>query len=211
MNNFYINRLKTFSVAEIPYRVKQMLVNKFEEKIYRSKPVAAMPLVPAKRILQPGIINISGHNNTVHIFGKWFNYENIQPANWHQDIFSGKSFPLSFAKKINIRKDPELSAKCVWEINRMQFLMQVAIKYQQTKDAAVLNQFISINKSWNESNPYLTGVNWYSNIEVNLRLINWLLCWEVLNADELIKEDNGFRSFVTGVWLPMIHQHCVYS
>jgi Heparinase II/III-like protein/Heparinase II/III N-terminus len=211
MNNFYINRLKTFSVAEIPYRVKQMLVNKFEEKIYRSKPLAAMPVVPVKRILQPGIINTSGHNNRVHIFGKWFNYENIQPADWHRDIFSGKSFPLSFAKKINIRKDPELSAKCVWEINRMQFLMQVAIKYQQTKDAAVLNQFISINKSWNESNPYLTGVNWYSNIEVNLRLINWFLCWEVLNADELIKENNGFKSFVSGVWLPMIHQHCVYS
>jgi Heparinase II/III-like protein/Heparinase II/III N-terminus len=161
--------------------------------------------------LQPGTINTSGHNNAAHIFGKWFNYENIKPADWHRDIFSGKSFPLSFAKKINIRKDPELSAKCVWEINRLQFLMQVAIKYRQTKNAAVLNQFITINKSWNEANPYLTGVNWYSNIEVNLRLINWLLCWEVLNADELIKEDNGFKSFVTDVWLPMIHQHCVYS
>jgi Heparinase II/III-like protein/Heparinase II/III N-terminus len=211
MSNFYINRLKTFSVAEIPYRIKQMLVNKLEEKIYHGKPVLTLQPVPAKRILKSGINNAAVHTDEVHIFGKWFNYENIQPADWHRDIFSGKSFPLSFAKKINIRKDPELSAKCVWEINRLQFLMQVAIKYQQTKDAAVLNRFISINTSWNESNPYLTGVNWYSNIEVNLRLINWFLCWEVLNADELIEENSVFESFVNDVWLPMIYQHCVYS
>ncbi|MGG9964377.1 alginate lyase family protein [Ferruginibacter sp. SUN106] len=212
MSNFYINRLKTFSIAEFPYRIKQMMIKQLEQRVYQGKPVAALNNIISKQLLQPAFEKeVTLHDDEIHIFGKNFNYKNIQAADWHRDIFSGKSFPLSFAKSISIRQDPDLSAKCVWEINRMQFLMQVAIKYHQTKDAATLNQFISINQSWKESNPYLAGVNWYSNIEVNLRLINWFLCWEVIKADELMKDNNAFKTFVTNDWLPMIHQHCVYS
>ncbi len=32
--------------------------------------------------------------------------------------------------------------------------------------------------SWTAQNPYLTGINWYSNIEANIRLINWFLTWK---------------------------------
>jgi Heparinase II/III-like protein/Heparinase II/III N-terminus len=211
MSNFYINRLKTFSIAEFPYRIKQMIVKQLEQKLYQNKIAPPLPLVPVLRILQPGFGKVPIHANEVNIFGKKFSYENIQLADWHKDIFSGKSFPLSFSKKISIRKDADLSAKCVWEINRLQFLMQIAIKYQQTNDEAELNRFIEIIRSWKQSNPYLSGVNWYSNIEVNLRLINWFLCWEVINADELLIKNDAFKSFVTDDWLPLIHQHCVYS
>jgi hypothetical protein len=188
-----------------------MIVKQLEQKFYQNKISPPLPLVPLRRILQPGFGKVPHHANEVNIFGKKFSYENIQPADWHKDIFSGKSFPLSFSKKISIRKDADLSAKCVWEINRLQFLMQIAIKYQQTNDEAELNRFIKIIKSWKQNNPYLSGVNWYSNIEVNLRLINWFLCWEVINADELIIKNEAFKSFVTGDWLPLIHQHCEYS
>jgi len=57
----------------------------------------------------------------------------------------------------------------------------------------------------------LTGINWYSNIEVNLRLITWFLCWEILDAERGIQENSDFRKFADDVWLPLIKVHCIYS
>lgn len=211
MNNFYINRLKTFSIAEFPYRVKQMLVNQLEKSGYYKNIVRPVVFSSLPGVLSPIPDKEEIHSNAVNIFGKWFNYKNIQQEDWHRDIFSGKSFPKSFSKKINIRKDHKLSAKCVWEINRLQFLVQIAKKYVQTNDEVELKLFISINRSWKESNPYLVGINWYSNIEVNLRLITWFLCWEILDADKLIKQHKEFKTFVSDDWMPLIYQHCIYS
>ena len=95
MSNFYINRLKTFSIAEFPYRIKQMIVKQLEQKFYQNKILPPLPLVPSHRILQPGFDKVPHHASEANIFGKKFSYENIEPADWHKDIFSGKSFPLS--------------------------------------------------------------------------------------------------------------------
>jgi hypothetical protein len=211
MNNFYLNRLKTFSLAEFPFRIKQMLKSKLEEKLFQEKPTLSIQAESKKRILNPIIVNSNPGSHTLNIFGKYFNYKNIQPADWHCDFFSGNSFPMSFSKKIDIRKKADLSAKVVWEVNRLQFLMQISLNYQNTKDISYLNDFMNLIKSWKENNPYLVGVNWYSNIEVNLRLINWFLCWEALDADDLIKENESFNQFVKNDWLPLIYQHCIYS
>ncbi|MEI9958284.1 MAG: hypothetical protein WDM90_18715 [Ferruginibacter sp.] len=124
MDNFYINRLKTFSIAEFPYRIKQLVVKKLEENVYKAKPSVPLQLMPVKSILQPSFDNVKPIGDTANIFGKPFNFNNIQPADWHRDIFSGKSFPLSFAKNIGIRKDHDLSAKVVWEINGYNFWCQ---------------------------------------------------------------------------------------
>jgi hypothetical protein len=70
---------------------------------------------------------------------------------------------------------------------------------------------MKVIKNWSEENPYMKGINWYSNIEVNLRLITWVLSWEALNAENLMKENDEFRTFVTNDWLPLIYQHCIYS
>jgi hypothetical protein len=210
VNIFYINRLKTLSIAELPYRIKQFILNQCE-RVFHSEIPDSLPIKPSRKILQPSLDKTEILPPTINVFDKSFNYDNITSTNWHQDFNSGKSFPIIYSKKINIRKDPTLSAKYIWEINRLQFLIQIVINYQQTKENAELSRFIEINKSWKENNPYLKGINWYSNIEVNLRLITWFLCWELLNADELIDQNKEFGLFVKDYWLPLIYQHCIYS
>jgi hypothetical protein len=211
MNNFYINRLKTFSLAEYPYRIRQMMVRKLEQFISMHGAASPLSLTDTRRVLEPDFCAITELPDHMHIFGRSFTYDFNCAEDWHTDIFSGKRFPLSFSKGIDIRRDPGLSAKAVWEINRMQFLLPMAIHYSQTKDPQVLKKFVHIIRSWKESNPYLRGVNWYSNIEVNLRLINWFLCWEAMDVDALCRRDEVFRSFVHNDWLPLIHLHCQYS
>jgi hypothetical protein len=212
MNSFFINRLKTFSIAEIPYRIRQLVISRLEERTHRDKTNTPLTIEPTQKILDAKLVNWDTPSETyLNVFGKRIDYKKIGPEDWNVDVFSGKAFPMSFSKKINIRKDSSLSAKCVWEINRLQFLMEIAIKYQQTGDLNELCSFIEVIRSWRKGNPYLIGINWYSNIEVNLRLITWFLCWEVLEADKLARQNKEFDLFVLNDWLPLIYRHCLYS
>jgi len=211
MNKWHINRLMTMSFAEIYYRIRQLLKGYSEEKFgYEVK------FVSKEYRSKGNILNISvdfekKYTNTLNVFGTDFNYNNLQEINWHQDVLSGEVFPLIFYRKINIRENPNLSAKYVWEINRLQFLTNICIKYSVTKSKDDLDLFIEINRSWSIQNPYLKGVNWYSNIEINVRLITWFLCWEILEAEDLMLYSPDFKEFAEKNWLPEIKQHCTYS
>lgn len=130
---------------------------------------------------------------------------------YHKDFLSGKSFPLSFSKSIDIRSDRFGSAKVVWEINRLEFLLPLLIDYKTTNDTKKLDLFVSIMKDWSRQNPYLKGINWHSNLEINVRLINWYWCWILLENDELWQRSEKYQVFRDEVWLPLIYRHCVYS
>ncbi len=169
MISWYINRLRSMSLPELFFRVRQMFQSRYERLFCigwfpRQIEVQIKPTEfrysQKSDLLNPG--NIS-------IFGKKFDYT-AREIDWHQDLFSGKRFPLTFAKTINIRSSPDLSAKNVWEVNRLQFLVLIALDYAHTGDRRHLERFMNIMNSWIDANPYLTGVNWYSNIEVSIRM-----------------------------------------
>lgn len=210
MINWYLNRLKTMTLSELPYRLGQVIRNKKEELFYVSQELIQKNIPETETILENQNFDAELIPNEFSIFGKMWNYE-TEVIDWHKDFISLKSFPITFSKKINIRKDPSLSAKNVWEANRLQFLPHIALNYNLTGEQKYLDQFIYLNTSWIEANPYLLGINWYSNIEINIRLINWFFCWEILKADELMAKSPKFESFVKEKWLPSIYQHCQYS
>lgn len=210
MLKWYFFRLKTMSLLEIPYRFKQILQNKFESFFVVGETLGTILIPKTKKILKIGEIDTPIFDDEFSVFGKKINFFDSQ-IDWHKDVFSGEKYALTFSKNINIRKSANLSAKNVWEINRLQFLIHIAINYNKTKDEKFLDKFIELNESWIEANPYLLGVNWYSNIEVNIRLINWFFCWELLDTEELMNKSKVFKEFVNTKWLPVIYQHCKYS
>lgn len=210
MFNWYLNRLKSLSFSEMPYRIGQLISLMTEKYFLRYLiPNQKIKLI-SRNILPIPEIEFIFPDSNLFVFGRSFDYGK-EIINWHKDIFSGKEFLLTFSKTISIRKDPELSAKNVWEINRLQFLPQIAINYNSTKDQIYLELFVRIIESWDKSNPYLIGINWYSNIEVNIRLINWFFAWEILDADQLINNNDYFTNFVNATWIPLIYRHCKYS
>lgn len=151
----------------------------------------------------------SGFNNKFTVFGS--NVDINESIDFHLDITSGKRFPLTFSKSIDIRTDRFGSAKMVWEVNRLQFLLPLVASYRKTGNQEELDLFVSIMTAWQQQNPYLKGINWYSNIEVNLRLINWYWCWIMLENDDRWMNDSRYENFRAEVWLPLIYSHCVYS
>lgn len=210
MIGWYYARLKTMSGPEMIYRLRQWLRKKAEKTVFRSK-------VPQGKLLSVNeIFDIDipaapkEYVPVIKIFGKKFHYLDEKP-DWHLDIFSGERFPRDFSKEINIRINPRASAKNVWEINRLHFMVPLAVQYRRTGDRSLLLRFIELTESWIDENPYLRGVNWYSNIEINIRLINWFFSWQILKAGKLIEEDHHFREFALAKWVPSIYQHCYYS
>lgn len=196
------------SVSEVIFRIQQKIQSQFEQFFQFCKLKAKINYQSTDILFDFNLDSYDLCSSSIQIFGKDVNFLNDK-IDWHKDIFSGEKSPLAFSKTLNIRGNSNISAKNIWEINRLQFLPSIAINYQKTKDDKYLKLFVEINQSWIKENPYLIGINWYSNIEVNIRLINWFIAWEVLKVEKI--EYPWFNSFVEKDWIPIIYQHCKYS
>lgn len=204
--SWYIKRLKTFSLGEFFYRIRQRVRTHVFDKRQMEKSSAPVEL-PKSSIIEDGSAHLDYpiFDKTVDVF---------KPVRWHLDLSTGRKFPKSFAHKIDIRSDKYGSAKHVWEVNRMQFMLHIAMLYKNSGNGKYLDLFRYHLTSWKNDNPYMVGVNWYSNIEVNLRLICWYFCWQVLDVDGVcadIAKEPTFKEFVRDVWRPLIYEHAEYS
>lgn len=201
--SWYIRRLKTFSFGEVFYRVRQRVRTHVLDKRLMDESAAPVALP------ESSVVEDDASHLIYPIFDKTIDV--FKPIHWHLDLSTGQDFPKSFAHKIDIRSDKYGSAKHVWEVNRMQFMLHIAMLYKNSGNGKYLDLFRYHLTSWKNENPYMVGVNWYSNIEVNLRLICWYFCWQVLDIDSLRRTDPVVEQFVRDIWLPMVFEHAEYS
>lgn len=125
------------------------------------------------------------------IFGTSINIENI---NWHLDYASGFCFLLKPFYSIGIKKffDNNIDLKFPWEVSRMYFLVSIAINYLKTRDNQLLSLYKSLISSWDENNPYLSGINWYNSMEVGIRAVNILVSYSII-SDHLKRDTKFYR------------------
>ncbi len=216
---WYIRRLQTFSGKEIFYRVSQRLRTHVLDKRLCKKTMTSLHSKWNFEI--PPIFKELNLCLEYPIFDKTIDI--FKPIPWQKDLSTNKNFPLSFAHSINIRSDEFGSAKYVWEINRGLFLVHLATLYSkahqgkqsstesEVTDKAYLDLICFHIADWDKNNPYLNSVNWYSNIEINIRLINWAYVWKLLDAEKLQKENAVFKKFTETVWMPLIQRHVDFS
>ena len=95
---------------------------------------------------------------------------------WQCDPVSGKPFPQGFYRDIDIfaNADPGTDIKHVWEINRLQFLAEIAKAYYLTGAERFRREVERLVANWFEKNPYKSGVNWTSALEVGVRAFSLL-------------------------------------
>ncbi|MFH1239246.1 MAG: heparinase II/III family protein, partial [bacterium] len=196
--------------GEIVFRFRQHIKKIYENIRYNKTffPVIKL-LSPAHNIFNPDNLETRIDSQTVFIYGKKIDLG--QKINWHSDYFTGKEFPKEFSKNIDIANEKYGNVKPVWELNRLYFMPALALRYRKSNKQEDLNLFISITSSWIEDNQYLKGVNWFSNIEVSLRLISWFWSWNILEASKLLEKNKEFKEFVENKWIPSIYLHCKYS
>ena len=211
--SWYINRLKTMKPEELFFRVNQLLIRRWDKRFNQEwvpKKVQYQCPKPEKVFSWSDdyFSSVDDKMTEWELLGIEWDYTN--EINWHLDIRSHKEFPKIFCRDVNTRSEDFRIAKYAWEHNRMLFLTRICSQYRKTRDREKLKLFMRIINSWRDQNPYLIGVNWYSNIEVNIRLINWFLCWEILDVNEILAKDQEFKRFVDDTWLPLIYMHCKY-
>jgi hypothetical protein len=99
-----------------------------------------------------------------------------RPVPWHADPVTGKNWPQApyYAVPIFDGNTGYGDIKHVWELNRHQFLVDVARAYWLTREERYAETCVSLVCEWIQTNPYLIGVNWTSALEIAVRSLSWI-------------------------------------
>lgn len=94
------------------------------------------------------------------------------PIPWDADPVSLKPFPGGFYNDVDIftNQNPG-DVKHVWEVNRLQFLIELAKAYFLTGEKKYKVKIDQLVLDWYNKNPYQTGIAWASALEVGVRAL----------------------------------------
>ena len=96
------------------------------------------------------------------------------PIDWHLEPVSGTRAPLWHWTRIRPLDTAMVGdSKVVWELNRHQWLVQLAEAYRFTQDEPYADACARAIGEWIEANPPGVGINWTSSLEIAFRLIAW--------------------------------------
>jgi hypothetical protein len=99
----------------------------------------------------------------------------MEQPDWFYDPVTGRrSAPDAYAFSLDQRDESAVgNVKQVWEVNRLQHLTVLAVAWYLTGEDAYAQRVADQLNSWWRENPFLSGINWTSGIEVGVRLINF--------------------------------------
>lgn len=92
------------------------------------------------------------------------------PIPWQSDPLSLNPYPQGFYRNINIFTNKNAGdIKHVWEVNRLQYLIEIAKAYYLSDADKYREKFDALVLDWDAKNPYKRGVAWASALEVGVR------------------------------------------
>lgn len=125
---------------------------------------------------------------------KWFNifsykiniFEKIE---WYKDISSDRIWPKINYKKIKIKYSDNSDIKYIWEIGRLQFLINLGVIYKKTNNEKYAIKFKEIITDFYLENPINLGPNWKCTMDVAIRAINLIYAYNYFkNSKSITKE-----------------------
>lgn len=120
---------------------------------------------------------------------------------WQHDPVTGAAWPQVFHADVPVHGGNVGfgDVKHVWELSRLQFLMDLAKSWFLTDSREDLDAMVTLVRSWIAGNPYATGVNWSCALEPAFRIFSWLWAYH-LTADALNDDDHL-------AWLESFYDH----
>jgi hypothetical protein len=111
------------------------------------------------------------------------------PIDWHRDHESGKTSPQTLSLDIDYRDFACVGdAKMVWEPSRHQHLVVLGRAWRATGEKRYAAAVVEHIDGWLATNPFGTGMNWRSPLELAIRLINWVWAFDLIRDAGVITE-----------------------
>jgi Heparinase II/III-like protein/Heparinase II/III N-terminus len=100
----------------------------------------------------------------------------LADPDWFYDPVTGRRAPQDeYAFRIEHRSESVTgNVKQIWELSRLQHLTLLSAAWYATHDDVYALTVDRQLRSWWTENPFLSGVNWTSGIEIGLRLISFV-------------------------------------
>jgi Heparinase II/III-like protein/Heparinase II/III N-terminus len=191
---WYVRRVSRMSPGEMTWRVREQALRKaWSRKQVRPGQVAALPPPPlagerrfasalpagaASAVPEAANSAIVADADRI-MAGEWEMLGvvrgDMKEPDWFHDPDTGRrSDPETYAFRVNHRDEAAVgNIKQVWEVSRLQHLTLLATAWYLTRDDAYAERVAAQLRSWWAVNPFLSGVNWTSGIELGVRLINF--------------------------------------
>ena len=99
----------------------------------------------------------------------------LERPDWFRDPVTGRrSAPDAYAFSLDQRDESAVgNVKQVWEVSRLQHLTLLAVAWYLTGGDVYAARTAEQLRSWWRENPFLSGINWTSGIELGIRLVNF--------------------------------------
>jgi len=120
---------------------------------------------------------------------------------WHRDRRSGWSWPRLIRPQDIEYGIPEGSdVKNPWELSRMQNLPSMAFFILNLDDGGQKREILAEVKNqifdFCQANPPGFGVNWACPMDISLRLISWIVCYDLLQDEEELFTKAQHKEFI---------------
>lgn len=97
---------------------------------------------------------------------------------WSRDPVSGRDWPRGFSPDIAYRGPSRLGdIKLPWELNKHQYFFTLGKAAWLSGERRYSAEIVRQIDHWIDDNPFLSGINWISALEVGARAISWILAF----------------------------------
>ena len=119
-----------------------------------------------------------------------------RPIQWHSDAVHGITAPKKPFFRIKYLDLKTVGdSKVTWELNRHQHLVTLAKAYRLSGDRRFAQEIVAQWRHWQVKNPYPTGINWASSLEIAFRSLSWLWFYHLLEGTGVLP-DNFRAEFI---------------
>jgi hypothetical protein len=201
--SWYVRRIGRMSPAEIAWRVREQATRGSwarRQVLPGQVPATAIGALPAAERAFTSLLPPDGASAVPEaardaiiadadrlLKGEWEMLgvvrTDMEQPDWFRDPATGRrSAPEAYAFSIDQRDEATVgNIKQVWEVNRLQHLTLLAVAWHLTRKDAYAERVAEQLRSWWRENPFLSGINWTSGIELGVRLINFVWIRRLLN------------------------------
>ena len=121
---------------------------------------------------------------------------------WNRDITADRAWPnkffLRYRHELLGRSSETGDYRFTWELNRQQHLLVLAIAYRISGNARYAERSIADIESWIEQNPPFFSINWFSAMEVGLRMVSWTLAIAIVGKTSL--PEQRYRNIMAALY-----------